>query len=203
MAEPQLALDDTNPSLNPESITDNTNTPVEGEQSPALKEVESAPSETEDTLEASGPTETAEVTPEPDTTTVDETPSPTPEAEERIRKWHFQPEIHLTISDQKIPMLLNAQTGELEAASPLRMDSDTLVSFVKGISDGELQELENALQALGKFVAIANYSVTAFTVAPTGEIHFNIEAHPESPAEAVETAIAFDAIRFTVAKEVQ
>lgn len=168
-----------------EAPTDETDTPV-------MASEQASDHHTETTADT-----TTETTTEP---TKDHTGEQSPQ---RCRKWHFQPEIHMTIAEQTFPMAINGETGQLEMPGPLSMDQDTLLRFLGGIADGELSALEHSIQALSHFVTIENFSLTDLTVAPTGALSFNLAAHPEPQQDGPVPAMSFDNIRFTVSKELQ
>lgn len=217
MAEPQIApdaqvTDDANAASDPVTnpITDATPS-VDLDDNPDAPSAEvEAVSDTDaaqiaDSLETESTEHaTPETAPEASETSAPSQGSAEPHGDtQRPRKWHFQPEIHMTIAEQKLPMLLNTETGELEMPRPLRMDRDCLLRFLGGISDGELSSLEQSIQALGQFVTIDIFTLTALTVAPTGELSFNLAAHPEPQGDGPVPAMSFDNIRFTVSKDLQ
>jgi hypothetical protein len=158
--------------------------------------------DTNDSLDNDETSLTAEASSEPEYDPEPSEPASTQGAfsEQRVRKWHFQPDIHMTIADQKLPMLLNPQTGELEMTSPLRLDKTTLVSFLEGLADGELAGLTKSIDALGHFVSVEMFTLTALHVSPTGDMSFNLAAHPESKSDRNFPAMAFENIRFTVSR---
>lgn len=217
MAEPQIASDMTDDFNTLESTEQHTSDASldNDETTAALSETQTSDADS-DTVSSDSFDKTSNETSVSDESTSDDTPSasdddasddaqqrPAIHDTGRPRKWHFQPEIHMTIAEQKLPMLLNTETGELEMPKPLRMDLDCLLRFLNGIADGELSSLEQSIASLNQFVSLERFTLTALTVAPTGELSFNLAAHPEPQSDCILPTMSFDNIRFTVSKELQ
>lgn len=210
MAEPQIALDtqttdDVITDINTASVSavDTTHAAEEAASEGDVQHITPVPDTADEATTGETNAPVMESDQQSETTTEATSDHTDEHSPQRCRKWHFQPEIHMTIAEQTFPMAINGQTGQLEMPGPLSMDQDTLLRFLGGIADGELSALEHSIQALSHFVTIENFSLTDLTVAPTGALSFNLAAHPEPQQDGPVPAMSFDNIRFTVSKELQ
>ena len=117
------------------------------------------------------------------------------------RQWSFQPSIRIRVVTHTIALRLNPHTGCMEATEPLVLNQAALFQFLKGISDGELQDLQDTLETLSVFVPVENFSVSHLTLDKCGSIHFEIHINGSCDTTAGATAgLSLEHLEVTVSR---
>jgi len=121
---------------------------------------------------------------------------------ERLRRWHFTPQIHIDIANRKLAVTLNTQTGFLEADQILQLTPDELFEFLDAISDQALADLRQTIETLCHFAPVQSFSISEMRFSKTGEISFDICADCVSvETKGIIPSMSFERIQFSLNRE--